>query len=101
MPNLSLVATLGLVLFLFIVGLEVDLTWFARNWRPAVAVSLAGMALPFGMGCALAWGLFNAFRDEPGSQPIAFGTYMLFIGVAMVGLEFQLAPVEESFFFDC
>ena len=82
-PNLSLVANLGLVLFLFLVGLEVDLRYFVNNWRLAISVGVAGMALPFGLGCAIAWGLYNEFRDEEGILPIAFGTYMLFIGIAM------------------
>ncbi len=83
MPNLSLVANLGLVLFLFIVGLEVDLRYFVSNWRLAVSVGVAGMALPFGLGCAISWGLYHEFRDEEGTEPVAFGTYMLFIGIAM------------------
>jgi Kef-type K+ transport system membrane component KefB len=83
MPNLSLVANLGLVLFLFLVGLEVDLRYFVSNWRLAVSVGVAGMALPFGLGCAISWGLYHEFNHEPGIKPIAFGTYMLFIGIAM------------------
>lgn len=82
-PNLNLVANLGLVLFLFLVGLEVDMRWLISNWRPAVSVGLAGMALPFGLGCALAWGLYHEFQDEPNIVPIEFGTFMLFVGVAM------------------
>lgn len=83
LPNLTLVANLGLVLFLFLVGLEVDLRYFVSNWRLAISVGVAGMALPFGLGCAIAWGLYHQFRDEAGIVPIAFGTYMLFIGIAM------------------
>lgn len=83
MPNLSLVANLGLVLFLFLVGLEVDLRYFVSNWRLALSVGVAGMALPFGLGCAISWGLYHQFRDEAGIVPINFGVYMLFIGIAM------------------
>lgn len=83
MPNLALVANLGLVLFLFLVGLEVDLRFLISNWKIAVCVGLAGMALPFGLGAAIAWGLYNRFASEPGTIPISFGVYMLFIGVAM------------------
>lgn len=82
-PNLSLVANLGLVLFLFIVGLEVDLRYFVSNWKLAISVGVAGMALPFGLGCAIAWGLYHEFRNEEGLVPIQFGTFMLFIGIAM------------------
>lgn len=82
-PNLSLVANLGLVLFLFLVGLEVDLRVFLRNWRIALSVGAAGMILPFGLGCAIAWGLYNEFSDEEGTVDIEFPVFMLFIGIAM------------------
>ena len=83
MPTLSLAANVGLVLFLFLVGLEVDLRLMLSNWRVAFSVGAAGMALPFGLGCAIAYGLYHQFRNEPGLVPISFGTYMLFVGVAM------------------
>ena len=83
MPNLTLVANIGLILFLFLVGLEVDLRFLISNWRVALSVSAAGMALPFGLGCGIAYGLYHQFREDSGLAPIAFGTYTLFIGVAM------------------
>ncbi len=83
MPPLALAANLGLVLFLFLVGLEVDLRLLISNWRVALSVGALGMALPFGLGCAIAWGLYNQFKDEPGLAPIGFGVFMLFVGVAM------------------
>lgn len=83
MPNLNLVANIGLVLFLFLVGLEVNVNLFMSNWRVAVSVGLAGMLLPFGLGCAIAVGLYNEFRDDPGTVPITFPVYMLFIGTAL------------------
>jgi Kef-type K+ transport system membrane component KefB len=72
MPNLSLVANLGLLLFLFL-----------QNWRVALAVGLAGMILPFGLGCGIAYGLYHQFRTDPALIPISFGVYMLFIGTAL------------------
>lgn len=83
MPNLTLVANIGLILFLFLVGLEVDLRFLGSNWRIALTVSTASMVFPFGLGCAIAWGLYHQFRDDSGLVPISFGVYMLFIGVAM------------------
>ncbi|GKZ62287.1 K(+)/H(+) antiporter [Aspergillus niger] len=82
-PNLNLVANLGLVLFLFLVGLETNLRFLVSNWRVAVSVSAAGMILPFGLGCAIAYGLYNTFQDEPDTVDINFGTFLLFIGIAM------------------
>lgn len=83
MPVLSNVANLGLILFLFLVGLEVDVRFLASNWKVALSVGLAGMALPFGLGCAIAWGLYHEFKGEEGTVPISFGIFMLFVGVAM------------------
>ncbi|KAI9931416.1 K(+)/H(+) antiporter [Aspergillus wentii] len=82
-PNLTLVANLGLVLFLFLVGLETDLRFLVSNWRVALSVSAAGMILPFGLGSAISYGLYHNFRDDPGLVHIDFGTYLLFIGIAM------------------
>lgn len=91
MATLNTAANIGLILFLFLVGLEVDLRLLVRNWRIALSVGAAGMALPFGLGCAIAYGLYHQFRDDKGLVPISLGTYVLFVGVAMaitVGLIF-------------
>ncbi|KAF3046726.1 K(+)/H(+) antiporter [Didymella keratinophila] len=83
MTNLNLVANLGLTLFLFIIGLEVDLRFLLSNWKIALNVGVVSMVIPFGMGCAIAVGLYNEFKDEPGMVEIDFAIFMLFIGVAM------------------
>lgn len=83
MPAFTLAANLGLVLFLFLVGLEVDLRFLVSNWRIALSVGAAGMALPFAFGVAIAWGLFHEFHNDENVVPISFGVYALFIGVAL------------------
>lgn len=83
MPTLNMVANLGLVLFLFLVGLEVDLRVFGSNWKVALSVGALGMTLPFGLGVAVAWGLYKQFGSDPGTIPVSFGVFALFIGVAM------------------
>ncbi|EHL03171.1 putative K(+)/H(+) antiporter 1 [Glarea lozoyensis 74030] len=83
MPNLNLVANLGLILFLFLVGLEVNMKMFMSNWKVALSVGLAGMLLPFGLGAAIAYGLYHEFRNDPNTVHISFGVYMLFIGTAL------------------
>ena len=81
--NLSNVANLGLILFLFIIGLEVDLRYFFSNWKVALSVGMAGLILPFALGCAISIGIYHQFSNEPGTEPVAYGTFMLFIGVAV------------------
>lgn len=41
------------------------------------------MAIPFGLGYAIAWGLYHQFSDEPGTLPISFGVFGLFVGTAL------------------
>ncbi|KAI8675583.1 Na-H-Exchanger domain-containing protein [Fusarium keratoplasticum] len=83
MPVLTNVATLGLLLFLFLVGLEVDTRMFKTNWRVALSVGLASMIIPFGLGVAVAWGLFKEYGNEGHKEDMEFGTFALFIGTAL------------------
>ncbi|KAG0149078.1 hypothetical protein CROQUDRAFT_669548 [Cronartium quercuum f. sp. fusiforme G11] len=79
LPYLSLVANIGLVLFLFIVGLEVDFKLMLKNWRAATGVGLIGLIVPFAVGAAVSKGLYNRFVD---SNVVSFGHFLLFICVA-------------------
>ncbi|KAK9248625.1 Sodium/hydrogen exchanger family-domain-containing protein [Lipomyces tetrasporus] len=84
MPMLTLVANIGLVFFLFLVGLELDISLVVKNLRVAGSVAIAGMALPFGFGVAVSYGLYRTYHlDDNESSPMSFGLYALFIGVAM------------------
>lgn len=49
-PFFKLVASLGLVLFMFIVGMEVDLEVVRRSGKRAAAISLTSIAVPFALG---------------------------------------------------
>lgn len=77
-PNLNNVANLGLILFLFIIGLEVDMRVFFGNWKMALSVAAAGMTFPFALGCAIAHGLYEEFSNEEGTVPVAYGTFVCF-----------------------
>jgi Kef-type K+ transport system membrane component KefB len=81
-PYLNVIAQVGLVLFMFVVGLEADMALIRRHGRTATSVSLASIALPFGLGLLLATQLYDdhaVVRGQP-VPPLAFG---LFLGVAM------------------
>lgn len=43
MPLLTLTANIGLVLFLFLVGLEVDVRLIKRNAKASASISVAGL----------------------------------------------------------
>ncbi|KAK6457803.1 K(+)/H(+) antiporter [Scheffersomyces xylosifermentans] len=83
-PGLTLFANIGIILFLFIIGLEVDITFIKKNFRAAITVGLINMAVPFALGCAIAKGIYDQYRENDPTQPeIKFTTYMVFIAVAM------------------
>jgi Kef-type K+ transport system membrane component KefB len=67
------------VLFLFIIGLEVDFKLFKQNWRSAAGIGFFGLAIPFGIGAAVAAGIYNRFVD---ASTVEFGHFLLFICVA-------------------
>lgn len=58
-PILFAVCQLGLVLYMFLIGVEFDFDLIGSRLRSAAAVSLAGIAAPFALGCAVAWGLMS------------------------------------------
>ncbi|WWC91047.1 uncharacterized protein L201_005987 [Kwoniella dendrophila CBS 6074] len=79
-PYLNLVANIGLVLFLFVIGVEVDVKVMKKNGIACAAISIAGMVLPFGLGAAVAVPVYHNFVE---TDKVSFGHFMLFIGVAM------------------
>ncbi|KAH7140939.1 Sodium/hydrogen exchanger family-domain-containing protein [Dactylonectria macrodidyma] len=83
MAPFRLAANIGLILYLFLVGMEINLVYLLRNWRTAIGVATLDMAIPFGCGVALAYGLCNEFGDDPELAPISFAVFALFIGIAI------------------
>ncbi|KAH0826140.1 Sodium/hydrogen exchanger [Lanmaoa asiatica] len=77
-PFLSLTANIGLCLFLFIIGLEIDPSIIRRNVRLSLVVSLAGVLLPFAIGCGMSVAIYHNFIGSSTS----FNYFMLFIGVS-------------------
>jgi Kef-type K+ transport system membrane component KefB len=50
-------AQVGLALYMFCVGLEFRVDLIRAKARSAAAISFSGIAVPFGLGCAVAWWL--------------------------------------------
>ncbi len=84
---------LGVLLFLFIVGLHVDMPALRRQRSTAVVASHASIAAPFTLGVALALYLFPRYAPAG----VAFSVFALFIGVAMSVTAFPvLARILEE-----
>lgn len=56
-PVISALAEIGVIVLLFAIGLETDLTSLARVGRTAAVVAVAGVVLPFGLGYVVATAL--------------------------------------------
>jgi Kef-type K+ transport system membrane component KefB len=78
-PLLGAVAQLGIVLYMFLVGLELNPTRLRRQLGTTVAISTAGMIAPFALGVAFASYLY----PRVSSADVTGLNFALFIGVAM------------------
>lgn len=77
-PLLQLLATLGIVVFMFQVGLGVDARQLRAHQVAAGGVAVLGTAIPFALGFVLAFALYPSLQ-----VPTQFLPFALFLGVAM------------------
>jgi len=77
--TLEILSTAGLILFMFLVGMELDYEMLYRQRKTALLASGMGVLLPFAMGAALAGPLQLRFA-APG---IGNSSFVLFLGIAM------------------
>jgi len=78
-PVLGMIAQLGVIFYMFLVGLELNAARLRRQAHSAVAISHASIVAPFLLGAALALLLFPDL-SRPG---VPFTSFALFMGVAM------------------
>ncbi len=83
MGVLYVIAQLGLVLYMFLVGTEFDLELLTKRAKGAVSVSLAGIILPFALGAGLAVTLMNSGHTELFSPKVGVSEGALYMGAAM------------------
>jgi Kef-type K+ transport system membrane component KefB len=79
MNSLSVLSQIGVVLFMFIVGMELDIQHLRERASAAVMVSHASIIVPFLFGAALALMLYPTLAPTDTS----FASFALFMGIAM------------------
>jgi Kef-type K+ transport system membrane component KefB len=73
-PNLRVLAQVGVVLYMFLVGLELDLRRLRRRAGTALVISASGIALPLLLGSLLS-GFLYGHLAPPGVPRFLFGAF--------------------------
>ena len=77
--NLQVLSQVGLILFMFVIGMELDLKVLKNKANDAVVISHASIVIPFALGIGLSYFIYYQFAP----QGIEFLSFSLFMGIAM------------------
>jgi Kef-type K+ transport system membrane component KefB len=78
-PFLGILAQVGVILYMFLVGVELDTTLLRKRAQTSVAISHASIVMPFLLGAGLALWLYPRLS----SRDVPFAAFALFIGISM------------------
>ncbi len=78
-PHLGMIAQVGVILFMFLVGLELDTTILREKAHSAVAISHASILVPFLLGSAFALWLYPRYAADT----VPFTNFTLFLGISL------------------
>ena len=78
-PFLSIIAQVGVVLFMFLVGLELDTSLLRKKTHSTIAISHASIIAPFLLGSAAALWIYPKLS----TSDVPFSVFALFMGVSM------------------
>ncbi|MBA4275976.1 cation:proton antiporter [Flavobacterium sp.] len=77
--NLQFLSQIGLILFMFVIGMELDLKVLQNRAKDAIVISHASIVIPFALGIGLAYFVYFKFAPEG----VAFLPFALFMGIAL------------------
>jgi Kef-type K+ transport system membrane component KefB len=77
--NLQFLSQIGLILFMFVIGMELDLKALRNKAHDAVVISHASIIIPFALGMGLAFYIYKSFAPAG----IDFTSFGLFLGISM------------------
>jgi Kef-type K+ transport system membrane component KefB len=77
--NLKFLSQIGLILFMFVIGMELDIKVLKNKASEAIVISHASIVIPFAMGIGLSYFVYNKFAPVG----VEFLSFSLFMGIAM------------------
>lgn len=77
--NLKYLSQIGLVLFMFVIGMELDLKVLSKRAHDAVVISHASIIIPYALGVGLSYFIYR----EMAPPTVSFLNFALFMGIAM------------------
>jgi Kef-type K+ transport system membrane component KefB len=77
--NLKFLSQIGLILFMFVIGMELDIKILKNKASEAIVISHASIVIPFAMGIGLSYFVYNKFAPVG----VEFLSFSLFMGIAM------------------
>ena len=77
--NIQMLSQVGLILFMFVIGMELDMTLLKKRAGSAMFISYFSIIIPFGMGIGLSYFLYRQYAPTN----IPFFAFSLFIGIGM------------------
>ncbi|MFE4370229.1 cation:proton antiporter [Streptomyces sp. NPDC056835] len=80
--GLSAIAQIGILLFMFLIGWEIDLRQIKARKNAVLGISLSAIVVPFGTGAVLAVWLYGN-HDRVGGEHVGQTSFVLFVGTAM------------------
>ena len=79
LTNLELLSQVGLVLFMFVIGMELDFSVLKNKIHETLVISHAGILVPFFLGIVASYWIY----EEYAAAQTAFLPFALFIGISM------------------
>lgn len=79
LPALQFLSQIGLILFMFIIGMELDVNVLRQKIHEAVVISHASIVIPFSLGVILSYFIYTTYAPSN----VAFLSFSLFMGIAM------------------
>lgn len=79
LANINILSEIGLILFMFAIGMELDITEVRKKLKETILISHTSTVVPFFFGMLTAYFVYDTYAD----RGTPFLSFALFVGIAM------------------